>query len=572
MNTSITSRQASTIHHHSDVGSGTQSVIENCTAQLADANDVSAEQRLVDERIEVTTVRLNRMFAVLMLVQAAFAILFAFTLTPKAWEGWTSNVHTHVWASVLLGSAMGLFPAVLGWFYPNEKITRFVIAIAQLGFSALLIHIAGGRSEMHFHVFVSLAFLSLYRDPKVLIVATLTIAVDHLARAMWFPRSVFGLADPAIFLALEHAVWVLIEDSVLFLGIAHARSDARLVARQQIAVDRSHRQLQESISQIRPILDRAAHGDLTSCVPKIDDPVVGPLCGDLARTLDAWKSVINTVLTSVSNVAGASSHLRDATSGLAGGMREQSQTFGTIQSSLSSLRKSIEEIQTNSVSVRDASNQAMNVAERGREALSQSENAMHAIQESSTRITQAISAIQSLADQTNLLALNATIEAARAGDAGRGFTIVANEVKNLAKMSSESAEEIAQLIEDSRLTIASGVEASHRTTNQFKLICDSVMSVRSQMDNILSTTNSQNSYAGQLNESLDRLERVNRVNEETGSRLNDEQRLLDDMSQQLAECAAHFDIGSSNTKTVTRPDHPTAQPTQTSWASHISVS
>jgi methyl-accepting chemotaxis protein len=545
-----------------------QSIIARHDGDRPDA----AEQQLIDQRIVATTVRVNRMFAVLMLVQAAFAILLAFTLTPRAWEGWTSNVHAHVWASVLLGSVMGGFPAFLGWFYPKEAITRFVIAIAQLGFSALLIHIAGGRSEMHFHVFVSLAFLSIYRDPKVLVVATLTIAIDHVARAIWFPRSVFGLADPAILLALEHAVWVLIEVSVLFLGIAHARSDARLVARQQIAVDQSHRQLQDAISQIRPVLDRAAHGDLTSRVPEIDDPIVGPLCGDLARTLDAWKDVINTVLTSVSNVAGASSHLRDATGGLAGGMREQAQTFGTIQSSLTSLRQSIEEIQSNSANVRDASNQAMTVAEHGREALSQSEKAMLAIQESSTRITQAISAIQALADQTNLLALNATIEAARAGEAGRGFTIVANEVKNLAKMSSESAEEIAKLIEDSRLTIASGVEASQRTTDQFKLICDSVISVRSQMDSILSTTNSQNNYATQLNESLDRLERVNRINEETGARLNDDQQLLDEMSQQLAQCASQFDIGSGTIKTVNRPDHSKNQSTQTSWSTHVSIS
>jgi methyl-accepting chemotaxis protein len=533
--------------------------------------DSAAEQALVDERIAMTTQRVNRMFSVLMLLQVAFVMLFAFTLTPKAWEGWTSNVHIHVWASVLVGGVMGLFPAFLGWFFPRETMTRYVIAIAQLGFSALLIHVSGGRSEMHFHVFVSLAFLSLYRDWKVLILATLTIAVDHVARAIWFPRSVFGLADPAILLALEHAVWVLIEDSVLFLGIAHARSDARLVARQQLSVDRSHRELQSAIAQIRPILDRAARGDLTSSVPKLDDPIVGPLCGDLARTLDAWKGVINTVLTSVSNVAGASSHLRDATGGLAGGMREQSQTFETIQANLASLRTSIEEIQTNSSNVRNTSHQAMTVAEHGRSALSESENAMRAIEESSSRITKAISAIQDLADQTNLLALNATIEAARAGDAGRGFTIVANEVKNLAKMSSDSAEEIARLIEDSRLTIASGVAASQRTSDQFKLICDSVTAVRSQMDDILSTTNSQSDYATELSASLNRLEQINRGNEETGARLNDEQQLLDEMSRHLANCASQFEIGANKTADRSLANDSRNQRPLTDWSSHVSL-
>jgi methyl-accepting chemotaxis protein len=500
------------------------------------------ERRLMDQHMLTLTTRVNRLFSYLMLAQAAIAILLAFTLTPRAWEGWTDSVHVHIWASVFLGIAMGGVPFVLARFYPQESMTRFVIAISQLGFSALLIHISGGRSEMHFHVFASLAFLSLYRDPKVLIVATLFVAVEHLARAVMFPRSVFGVADPAILLALEHAVWVLIEVSVLMVGIAHARRDAEMVTKQQIAVDRSHRELSRSIDGLRPVLDRAAHGDLTVRVPEVSDPMVGQLSGDLGRTFEAWTRVIDTVLTSVADVSESSSNLNESVGGLSSGINHQTQALAAIQDNLASLRSSIEEIQSHTNNVSRASQTAGGIAESGRQAISESDAAMHEIETSSERISDAISVIQALADQTNLLALNATIEAARAGEAGRGFSIVANEVKDLAKKSNESAEEISRLIEDSKSTIVRGVEACHRTGEQFKLICDAVQSVQDQMQQILSTTDSQSDYANRLTEALEKLREINAVNHSSGEQLAQEQGRLGQLAGQLSDCVAQFKL------------------------------
>jgi len=500
------------------------------------------ELRLMDQHKLALTTRVNRLFSYLMLAQAAIAILLAITLTPRAWEGWTDSVHIHVWTSVFLGIALGGVPFLLGRFYPQEPATRFVIAIAQLGFSALLIHISGGRSEMHFHVFASLAFLSLYRDPKVLIVATSFVAVEHLTRAVMFPRSVFGVADPAILLALEHAVWVLIEVSVLMVGINHARRDAELVTKQQISVDRSHRELSRSIDGLRPVLDRAAHGDFTVRVPEVTDPLVAKLSGDLGRTFEAWTRVIDTVLTSVADVSDSSANLNQSVGGLSSGINNQTLALTAIQNNLASLRSSIEEIQTHTNSVSRASQTAGGIAESGRQAISESDSAMHEIETSSERISDAISVIQALADQTNLLALNATIEAARAGEAGRGFSIVANEVKDLAKKSNESAEEISRLIDDSKSTILRGVEACHRTGEQFKLICDAVQSVQDQMQQILSTTDSQSDYANRLTDALEKLRHINSVNHSSGEQLAQEQGRLGQLAGQLSDCVAQFKL------------------------------
>ena len=73
-------------------------------------------------------------------------------------------------------------PVYLAWASPAATITRHTIAVSQMLYSALLIHLCGGRIETHFHIFGSLAFLAFYRDWKVLVTATVVVAIDHLAR------------------------------------------------------------------------------------------------------------------------------------------------------------------------------------------------------------------------------------------------------------------------------------------------------------------------------------------------------------------------------------------------------
>jgi hypothetical protein len=73
--------------------------------------------------------------------------------------------------------------------------------------SALLIHLTGGRIETHFHVFGSLAFLAFYRDWRVLIPATIVVAVDHAVRGLYFPQSVFGVLTASPWRWVEHAGW-----------------------------------------------------------------------------------------------------------------------------------------------------------------------------------------------------------------------------------------------------------------------------------------------------------------------------------------------------------------------------
>ena len=170
--------------------------------------------------------RTDRLFAGLMAVQWIAGILFALWVSPLAWEGASSRTHLHVWAAVVLGGVISLFPALLGLFRPGLTSTRYTIATAQMLMGGLLIHLTGGRIETHFHVFGSLAFLTFYRDWRVLVPATIVVALDHLLRGMFWSQSVYGVLVASQWRWLEHAAWVIFED--IFLVVSCVRSVAEM--------------------------------------------------------------------------------------------------------------------------------------------------------------------------------------------------------------------------------------------------------------------------------------------------------------------------------------------------------
>lgn len=172
----------------------------------------------------------DRLFAWLMIGQWAFAIFVAIVFSPYGWEGKVKTVHAHVWVAVVLGGAISSLPVVLAVLRPGWVVTRHVIAGAQMLWSALLIHLSGGRIETHFHVFGSLGILAGYRDWRVLLTATVVVAGDHLVRGVVWPESVYGIVNPEWWRFLEHAFWVVF--AITFLALLTIRSikEMRLIA------------------------------------------------------------------------------------------------------------------------------------------------------------------------------------------------------------------------------------------------------------------------------------------------------------------------------------------------------
>ncbi|HEY7118296.1 MAG TPA: response regulator [Tepidisphaeraceae bacterium] len=174
--------------------------------------------------------RTDRVFAFLMAVQWVFGIVAAVFISPRTWAGNTSHVHPHVWAAVFLGGTISALPIFLALVKPGHAITRYVISVTQMLWSALLIHLTGGRIETHFHVFGSLAFLAFYRDWPVLIPATVVVAADHLLRGIYFPQSVYGVLTQSTWRWLEHAGWVAFEDVFLIASCLRGQKEMRQIA------------------------------------------------------------------------------------------------------------------------------------------------------------------------------------------------------------------------------------------------------------------------------------------------------------------------------------------------------
>ena len=129
----------------------------------------------------------DRVFALLMALQFLAGLALA-TLVPAPSE---ARPHVNLYLALFLGGALSSIPILLALARPGERLTRHVVAVSQMLWSALLIHLTGGSIESQFHVFGSLALLAFYRDLSVLATATAVVVAGYLLRGMYLPLSVY---------------------------------------------------------------------------------------------------------------------------------------------------------------------------------------------------------------------------------------------------------------------------------------------------------------------------------------------------------------------------------------------
>jgi methyl-accepting chemotaxis protein len=174
----------------------------------------------------------------------------------------------------------------------------------------------------------------------------------------------------------------------------------------------------------------------------------------------------------------------DSSNSQAGSIAE---TMATMEEMTATVRSNAENAEHARKQARDASA----VAERGGRVVQDAAGAMQRIDASSSRISDIISVIDTIAFQTNLLALNAAVEAARAGDAGKGFAVVASEVRSLAQRSSESARDIRQLIDTASSNVAEGVQLVGTAAQALNEILAAISSVAASVDDITAASREQ---------------------------------------------------------------------------------
>ena len=204
--------------------------IHSLTPAALASNAAVREKELFAAAYDSLARKVDRLFAYVFLGQWLFGVILAVWTSPKIWNGDESGIHPHVYAAVFIGGLLAALPIALVKLRPGQAVTRYVIAIAQILFGSLLIHLTGGRIETHFHIFGSLACIAFYRDWKVLAAATAVIVLDHVGRGIVLPATIYGVGAIEPLRWLEHAGWVVFEDVCLYYGCTRGLAEMHDIA------------------------------------------------------------------------------------------------------------------------------------------------------------------------------------------------------------------------------------------------------------------------------------------------------------------------------------------------------
>lgn len=290
--------------------------------------------------------------------------------------------------------------------------------------------------------------------------------------------------------------------------------------------------LRKTIEDIGRILGEMANGNIAVDVTQNESYYIGDF-KVLSESLKSIRTHLTDVMRDISEIA---SQVNNGANQVSAGAQVLSQ--GTIQQKdsinglVSNVTDITTQIQNSTVRCNDATDLVTRATGYAAEAdmkMEQLINATRNLDQSSSQIGSIIKTIEDIAFQTNILALNAAVEAARAGTAGKGFSVVADEVRNLAAKSSEAAGNTSTLIGRSLQDVKTGTESTNLAISAMQVISDCIQSIKTLMDDIALASVQQSEMIVSVE---NRIKEVSKVIEENSDAAEESAAISNELSEQ----------------------------------------
>jgi methyl-accepting chemotaxis protein len=366
-----------------------------------------------------------------------------------------------------------------------------------LTFSSIsIISGSGGRVEFHFSIFMVVATIAFYRKISLVVVMTVIFTLQHII-GLFSTELVFGTSSYTLSMVAIHALFLVLTSGAViwqvYIGnVSEAAQENKQIEQRKVVRDQIIDQLSSTINSI---LDTS---------------------NQLALQSEQTNIISNNISQSIKQVASGSKIQ----------LLKVEENVTTIEEISSGIKR----ISLSSNEVSEASDLSAKEAEEGNkymqklisqmsltnDSVSESYTIVKMLQNQSESIGSFLTIIRDISDQTNLLALNAAIESARAGEAGRGFSIVASEVRKLAEQSAQSVSQIAEIITQIQINsmssvskmdivkenVESGIHLVQKANDSFNQIFKSAENIASQIQEVSAATQQLNASSEEVSNSI----------------------------------------------------------------------